>query len=314
MKSIFLIITLVISSSLFSQEKYTLRSEVTYDRDTVGALDPLVFNFNIFNLCDTNINIFYSKESVYNYFNVEYKKKYDLQWSSFPLGSNNYEYKYHTPSLTKIQTGQIMASGRIIFSLRDFFDTIEVGSQYEFRINTKQFDIGLNKISNSLKIYPAISNLFVADYIGDDKRVYEYVKNLPEPDFFYQPLHLKYLTFSNDNKTESDYPYLKSAEFIVENFSNSKFTPWVNLYISSIYVKLAKNFQIKSNNDICFKYLEKSKHYLYQVNRKDFISEIQFFIDSIFLSYIDIIYDIYPDPSDIPKNIRNEYFYNKTKK
>jgi len=317
MKLIFIILALEItlSSSAFSQPNFTIISNINFERDTIGPLDPLVFNFSITNVSDSSIEIFpvifQDRELLYGHFNIEYKNKHDQEWRIHAIRNQNYEHQYGVKSnLMKIEPGEVVTSEKIIFSFRDFFDSVEVGSEYEFRINSRKIEPSLNKKDNALKIDFKVSKLLIANYSGDDKRVYEYVKKLPEPDFFYQPLYTTHFIYYEDDKLESDYPYLQDAEFIANNFSGSKFTPWINLYISSIYVRIAKNFQIKPNKDTCISYLRKSKHFLEKVNEIEHGSYVQPFIDSIYVGYIDIVNDLYPN-GDIPLNILNEYIYKK---
>ncbi len=70
-----------------------------------------------------------------------------------------------------------------------------------------------------------ISTLFIKEYKGDDKMVYDYIRSLPNPTYFCAYRYTGYIGFLETGISESSYPYLRESLHVIEQFPNSQFIP-----------------------------------------------------------------------------------------
>jgi hypothetical protein len=307
-----LIMLIIPLRAVAQQPTISIDAELKFKHDTVGPLDPIFSYIQIINSGDTTINIypiiFYSKYNI-DYggnITIEYKKKSDRNWHKFTIKSKYLQFVHHNvmPFVT-LNPGDSILSNNIEFSLSDFFNVVDEGDTYYFKVNSTGF------MPYRYSTNCRISTLFIQKYQGDDSLIYNYVKTLLKPTFFYDYKYLGNPFIYENGKDEPSYPYLNESINIINRFPNSKFIPWFDLYLAIAYADIAKYHQVNHNKDLVLKYLEKSQIHNNKVISLRNNAEVKSLGNSLLGRYLEILEELYQGLDNIPYQILQTYFKNE---
>jgi hypothetical protein len=316
MNRLIVIILLTIPTCIPAQVKFSFDSEMRFDTDTIYPLDPIVLSIQITNASDTVINLlppFFQYKNSMKFGSgiiIEYKINRSDRWNQLHLSSEGLENMYPIQPILALKPNESRSSNKTTYSLSDFlnFNDVDDGIKCYFRVNAK----GL------LPYYRAgylanlkISTLFIKEYKGDDKMVYDYIRSLPNPTYFCAYRYTGYIGFLETGISESSYPYLRESLHVIEQFPNSQFIPWFNLYLATAYTDIARYHQVNHNKELSLEYIGKSREITNKLIAITDNKEINIFAEMVVGRQFQILEEVYQGVYNIPYQILQTYFKNE---
>jgi len=174
--------------------------------------------------------------------NIKYYK------NSFFDSSNGSEF-YHINSGEKLEMQLFLLTDfSLVSKLNEFgFIFYETG-EYKIRVS--------HKTKNGKTVYSNTLTLSVKPYDGPDYTAYQWIKLQSKPYFFYD--------FGTYLST-GDPQLIANARYILRNFPDSKFTPYVQLFLARVFLYGIR----ETKNSLYIPDLEKAKFFAEQVLHVD---------------------------------------------
>lgn len=301
MKYTFSLCFLTIFFSAKGQDRDSLNFVTIFlEKDTLGLIDPFQFEISLVNNEIVPKEIypltFYAGELLYGDINIEIKEVKDSTWMKINncLDSRHLEYNAHGKTQVVLMPGGQVKSDPFSCAL----PPLKVGT-YEVRAVYKNYD----RVKNGKESFSNAIKIFVSDYSGDDKSVYEHLQGLSNPSFIYDPIYNKPI----------DTTFIFIAERITREYPKSKFIPYADLYLCQAYYYLSRESAI-DNKYRAIRYIRLSRKSGLSVLNSDNVAlkpRAKLILDS---QYNFIYTKIFSSIDDIPLDLDNEFqTYNKNK-
>lgn len=314
MNKLFLVVLTIIPIYISAQVKPNFDSEIRFDFDTIYPLDPIVLSIQITNTSDTVVNLlppFFQYKNSMKFGGgiiIEYKINRSDRWNQLHISSAGLENMYPTQPIIALKPKESRSSNKITYSLSDFLNLADAESEIKcyFRVNAEGLSLVRSHDRSDLYKYK-VSYLFIKKYNGNDREVYDYVRSLPNPSYFCAYRYTGYIDYPETGINESKYPYLRESLHVIEQFPNSQFIPWFNLYLATAYTDIARYHQVNHNKELSLEYIGKSREITNKLIAITDNKEISSFTEMVVGRQFQILEEIYHGVSNIPYSVLKNY-------
>lgn len=236
--------------------------ELNIEKDSLGIFDPLTFYIRLINnSTNNNIEVYpiinKGNITLYGEIQIEYKILGDSLWNKYNVFSQHFEVLSDGAPLVLLKPSEGITSGVFNIPIYEIINDSIIASAKKYQIRAKYQPYGPLYIENKNVGEWVMSNpkvLFINRYVGHDLLAFNYLKNLPNPSFIFEPIYKGIVK----NRSKGNHN-IANAEYIIKNFPESTFVTWAKVYLSMAYS--IESIHEYDNPDLNVANLRKSRKY-----------------------------------------------------